>query len=197
MLTELSFEDLIDGIRAGRQEAATALVQRYGPEIVRAVRLPMVRLRLHRVLDAADISQTVLANFFRHAGCGRYEIHGPEDLLKLLLTMARKKVLDEARRHQATRRDARRLSESAGESLTHTLIDESPSPSRIAEVRELMQEMYRRFTEMERYVAEQRIRGRGWADLAAELGGTAEGLRKKFERALERVSRGLGDRARS
>jgi hypothetical protein len=48
------------------------------------------------------------------------------------------------------------------------------------------------FTAEERYLADQRALGREWADLAAELGGTAEAARKKLARAIDRVGQGLG-----
>jgi DNA-directed RNA polymerase specialized sigma24 family protein len=152
----------------------------------------MQRLRLFRVLDPADITQTVLARFFHHAAAGEFQLDGPHQVQKLLMTMARKQVLSEARRYLASRRDSRRLDESFSEQKLNSLVDRNPCPSMVATVNELLREMYRLFTPQERYIADQRSRGRNWQDLAAEVGGSAEGLRKRFERALERVARQLG-----
>ena len=44
----------------------------------------------------------------------------------------------------------------------------------------------------ERAVVEQRALGQDWAALAKESGCTPEDLRKKMDRAIERVSRQLG-----
>jgi DNA-directed RNA polymerase specialized sigma24 family protein len=191
-----TFEELILAVRARDESAAAELVRRFEPKIARAVRVPMQRLRLYRLLDPADITQTVLARFFAHATAGDFQLHGPHQVQKLLLTMARKQVLSEARRYLASRRDNRRLDESYSEEKLNTLVDRNPSPSMVAMVNELLREMYRLFTPQERFVADQRSLGRSWEDLATEVGGSAEGQRKKFERALERVARHLGVDAR-
>ena len=47
-------------------------------------------------------------------------------------------------------------------------------------------------TDEERYLAEQRAAGRGWAELAEELGEGAEALRKKLSRAVDRIAKELG-----
>jgi RNA polymerase sigma-70 factor (ECF subfamily) len=47
-------------------------------------------------------------------------------------------------------------------------------------------------TQEEWQVAERRSQGLPWADIASELGGTAEGLRKQLARAVDRVSGELG-----
>ena len=44
----------------------------------------------------------------------------------------------------------------------------------------------------DRYLVDQRGLGREWADIAAEVGGTAEQLRKRLGRALDRAVRQLG-----
>jgi hypothetical protein len=47
-------------------------------------------------------------------------------------------------------------------------------------------------TDEERGIAELRAAGRSWAEVTAEVGGTAEGVRKKLERAVARVCDRLG-----
>src|SRR5437764_4205204 len=86
-----SFPDLIRRVRGGDEAAAAELVKRYEPAIRRAVR---VRLdpRLRRVCDSMDLCQAVLGSFFVRAALGQYELETPEQLLKLLATMARKKL---------------------------------------------------------------------------------------------------------
>jgi hypothetical protein len=47
--------------------------------------------------------------------------------------------------------------------------------------------MRRQLTDEERHLAELRVRGRGWQEIAAECGGSPDALRKKLDRALDRV----------
>src|SRR5438477_170286 len=67
-----------------------------------------------------------------------------------------------------------------------------PSPSRQVAAEELLHEARRRLTEGERRLADFRADGRDWADIAAELGESPVVLRKRFSRALDRVTRELG-----
>jgi len=190
--TEQAFQDLMRRVRAGDQDAATELVRRYEPEIHKAVRLPLQSFRLHRILDSCDISQSVLANFFVCTAAGRFELDRPEQLVKLLVTMARNQLLDEARKHQAGRRDTHRIEETSSEDIMDVVEGTDPTPSQVVAGHELVQEVYRRLTDEERTLAEQRASGLDWATIAARGGGSAECLRKKLARAIDRVALQLG-----
>src|SRR5438045_6758201 len=102
------FAELIRRVRAGDEEAAAELVRRYEPAIRRVVRVHLRDSRLRRLLDSTDVCQSVLATFFVRANLGQYELDTPTDLLKLLATIARHKVISQAQRHGADRRDYRR-----------------------------------------------------------------------------------------
>jgi RNA polymerase sigma factor (sigma-70 family) len=188
LIDEKSFAELMRAVRAGDEDAARELVRHYEPAIRKAVRTPLRRYRLNRFLDAADISQIVLASFFHQVVAGRFELHAPGQVLKLLLTMARTQLTNEIRRYMAGRRDSRRLDESFSEHSLYNLVDRSPSPAVSVAINELIEEVYRRFAPAESYIAEQRFLGRSWVDLAAEVGGSPEAVRKKFERAVERIT---------
>jgi RNA polymerase sigma-70 factor (ECF subfamily) len=194
MTEHASFRDLIRRIRAGDQDAAGELVRRYEPTIRRAVRFRLSDARLGRVLESMDICQSVLASFFVRAAAGQYEIDQPEQLLRLLVTMARNKLASQARKEQAERRDNRRANAAAD---AQELAAPDPSPSEQVASRELLEEVRRRLSPDERRLVELRNEGLEWADIAAQLGGNAVALRKQLSRALDRVTQELGiDEAR-
>ena len=182
--------DLLRRLRAGDGDAAVELVRRYEPEIRRAVRVRLTDPRLRRVLDSLDVCQSVLGNFFVRVAAGQLELDRPENLLRLLITMARNKVLDHARRQQAARRDQRRTA--TNDERLATVADPGPGPSQVAVGRELLEQVRRELTADERELADQRALGRDWPDIAAERGGTPDALRKKLTRALDRVALRLG-----
>lgn len=185
------FAALLTLVRAGDPAAAAQLVSRYEPEIRRAVRVRMTDPRLRRVVDSLDVCQSVLANFFVRVSLGEFDLNRPEDLVALLVAMVRNKLIDQTRRLQAHRRDQRRV-QPGGDSVIDRLPTSRPSPDQIAASRELLEEVRRRLSADERYLAEQRALGRPWTELAAELGTQADALRKKLSRALSRVSSELG-----
>jgi RNA polymerase sigma-70 factor (ECF subfamily) len=190
MTEQLSFANLIQRVRAGDQEAAADLVKRYEPTIRRAVRFRLVDTRLAAVLDSMDICQSVLFSFFMRAASGQYELDQPEQLLKLLVAMARNKLASAARRERADRRDIRRTK--AAQAVPGDLIAPDASPSQQVAAQELLQEAQRRLTPQEQQLVEMRRAGRAWSEIAAELGSTPVLLRKKLSRALDRVTQLLG-----
>ena len=188
-MSEPAFGDLIARVRQGDDQAAAELVRRYEPAIRRAVRFRLTDPRLRRTCDSLDVCQSVLASFFVRAASGQYDLHSPEQLLRLLTTMARNKLLNQARQEQAARRDNRLVNNDLAQ---HELAATTPSPPQQAEVRELLAEVQRRLSPEERQLVELRNQGHDWNSIAALLGGNAAALRQKLHRALERLSRQFG-----
>ena len=187
---EAPFAEFLRRIRAGDESAAVELVRRYEPALRLEIRLRLRDPRLRRLLEPADLCQSVLKSFFVRAALGQFDLDSPERLLALLRTMARNKVAQQARRHKAQRRDLDRdVSLEAGAPLV-TAAD--PSPSRVAIGREMWDAFRGRLTAEERRVAELRSQGREWAEIARELGGTAQARRKQLSRAVDRAARELG-----
>ena len=184
------FSDLIRRVRAGDEAAAAELVRRYEPAIRRAVRIRLADSRLARAFDSMDVCQSVMASFFVRAALGQYNLDTPDELLKLLATMARHKLADQVDRERAACRDNRRVEEGSPE--TREVLSPASSPSRQVAARELLEEVQRRLSPEERQLVELRNQGLDWAAIAARLGGSPEALRKRLARATERVARELG-----
>jgi RNA polymerase sigma-70 factor (ECF subfamily) len=184
------FAEFICRIRAGDEQAAAELVRRYEPHIRRIVRLNLEDQRLARLFDSLDVCQEVLLSFFVRAAAGQYDLDGPDQLLKLLATMARHKLASAARRQCTRRRDQRRTVGGADALAQATAPD--PSPSRVAAGKELLEAVRRQLSAEERQLAELRGQGLAWADIAARLGGTAHARCVQLTRALDRAARALG-----
>jgi RNA polymerase sigma-70 factor (ECF subfamily) len=181
------FRDLITRVRNGDDQAAAELVRRYEPTIRMAIRVRLDHSHLRRLLDSMDICQSVLANFFVRAASGQFDLDTPEHLIKLLVTMARNKLVNHALHQQAARRDSRRHSDVA----TADIADTSPSPSQVVAFRELLEMFRNRLLEDERRLADLRAVGRSWSEIAAEVGGHPDALRFQLTRAVDRVAREL------
>lgn len=187
---EPTFEEFIRRVRAGDADAAAELVRKYEAVVRLEVKMRMTDPRLRRVVDTMDVCQSVLAGFFVGAAAGQYDLNGPADLVRLLVTIARNKVVAQARRHRASRRDVRR-----GLPLDPAVFDPAdagPTPSQVVVGEDLLREFRGRMTDEERELADRRARGESWEEVAAGAGGTPQGRRKQLERAVARVSRELG-----
>jgi DNA-directed RNA polymerase specialized sigma24 family protein len=186
MPEDTPFLDLIRRVRAGDDQASAELVRLYEPAIRIAVRVRLNDPGLRRLFDSMDICQSVLGSFFIRAALGQFELDKPDQLLKLLVTMARNRLTSHARQEQAARRDYRRtepVRPGSGE-----IADPGPSPSDVVAGKELLQIFRGRLSEEENQLAEERALGKSWKEIAAERGGSPDGLRMQLGRAVDRVA---------
>ena len=188
-----SFAEFFRRVRAGDQDAALELVREYEPEIRREVRMRLTDPKLRRTVDSMDICQSVLGNFFVRAALGQFDLVRPEQLVRLLVTMARNKVIDRHRRERA-RSDGERKPQVAPTTNIdrHELADPGPSPSSIVAGKELLNEVRQRMTDEERQLADARQGGRTWDQVAEASGASPEALRKRLARAFDRIVAELG-----
>jgi RNA polymerase sigma factor (sigma-70 family) len=186
-----TFADFIRRIRAGDEQAAVEMVRRYEPLIRREIRLQLEDRRLSRLFDSMDICQSVLKSFFFRTAAGQYDLDTPEQLQRLLVTMAKNKLASAARGEHRQRRDQRRVA-AGGEEMLAGVAGNGPTPSQIVAGKELLERFRQALNEEERQLAELRGEGMAWGDIAARLGGTAQARRMQLARAVERVARELG-----
>jgi RNA polymerase sigma-70 factor (ECF subfamily) len=187
------FAELIAKVRAGDAHAAEELVRQFEPVIRMEVRRQMRDPRLRRAFDSLDVCQSVLGSFFVRASLGQYDLSDPTEVIKLLVGMARNKVAFQVRKEHRQCRDNRRV-QSLDEQHLQTPGGD-PTPSQIVSADEMLQRARQELSEEERQLAERKARGLSWEQIAAEMGGTDQGRRKQFERAVARVMKrlGLGD----
>ncbi len=193
MTEDPDFVEFLRRIRAGDDAAATELVRRFEPLIRREVRMRIGDDRLNRAFDSLDVSQSVLACFFSQAATGEYELDQPEQLARLLLTMARNRLISRARTERRLVRDIRRLT--ADPSVLDQVADGRQSPSQVVSRREELELLKASLTEEERQIFDLRVGGLSWDEVATRLGGSGPARRMQLSRGLERVeqSRELAD----
>ena len=184
MLSDEEFLELLQRTRLGDQEAAKRLVQEYEPEIRRAARLRLTDPKLRRLVDSIDICQSVFGRFFQGALEGAFNLENPQQLLVLLTTMTRNRVIDEHRKQSAAKRSR---DNSVGDLDADQLCSDEPGPKTALIRRELVELVRTRLNEDELKLAELRAEGCSWDEIGRQLNQSPEGLRKRLERALSRV----------
>ncbi len=189
MSDEDSFRDLMARVCRGEARAAEELFQQHEAQVRLEVRMRMRDPRLRRLIDESDVCQSVMLSFFVRARLGEYDLSNPNELRRLLAGMARNKLAAQARRHSADRRDFRRVAELGG---ADAMPAPAATPSQVVAREELLNEARARLSPEEARIAVLRGEGRSWAEIAAELGGSADSRRVQFQRALSRIGRDLG-----
>ncbi len=181
------FQEWMQRVRAGDEQAAALIVEHFAPELRRVVRLRLTDPFLRRLVDSSDICQSVLANFFLRAALGQFELSEPRNLFNLLVTMARNKVLNLARD---------RKKEKTARQMAHDPAPLEQAPARetepAADYRELLAKARGLLTPEETQLAEDRLAGKSWQDIALDRSETPDKCRKQYRRALDRVALQLG-----
>jgi RNA polymerase sigma factor (sigma-70 family) len=184
-----AFLDLIRRVRAGDEQACVELVRGYERFIRRVVRLRLPA-QLAAVCSASDICQTVLGSLFARLRLGEFDLNTPEQLIQLLSSMGRNKVLKAIRHEHADCRDVRQREATPVED--HAVADANAMPSVQAAHAELIRKVETLLSEPERQLIELVRQGLKWPEIGARLGETAEAVRKRHERTRADILRRLG-----
>ena len=124
----------LDGIRRGDSDAANALWKDCFPELVRFAREKLRGVPC-RTADEEDIALSAMGSFYRAVELGRFEqLSDRNELLRLLLRITARKVIDFMRRETCQRRGEGRVQgdsgivEACSESRENPLADPSGAP---------------------------------------------------------------------
>ncbi|NQT14263.1 MAG: hypothetical protein HQ582_16020, partial [Planctomycetes bacterium] len=94
------FQQLLEQVRGGSQDATCELIDRYAPHVIRAVRRKLNKA-IRSQFDSLDFAQAVWYSF--SAAPDRMgEFQRPDELVRYLAAMAHNKVIDEIRRRLET-----------------------------------------------------------------------------------------------
>ena len=178
--------ELMNRLQKGDHTAAAELVAAYEPELRRYVRFRMSSPQMRRLVESADISQSVFAKFFVdiQSKAGRPE--SPQQLRRLLITMTRNKINDHVRYHKAAKRDMRRVQ--AGVAAIESAYDKAQTPDEALVTKETLEAVRDEMTDEELALVNARLDGQAWSEVANELGVSPEAARKRFARIIESVA---------
>jgi RNA polymerase sigma-70 factor (ECF subfamily) len=78
---DFSFAEFLGRIRADGESAAVELARHYEPALRTEIHVGLRDPRLLRLLEPADLRQSVLKSFFVRAALGQFDLDSPERLL--------------------------------------------------------------------------------------------------------------------
>ena len=96
---------LLAQVKAGDQQAATALFRQFANRLVGLARR-QIDLDLRRKFDPEDVMQSVMASFFRRHGAGEIDVQSDQSLWALLAVMTVHKCGHKIRYSRAAKRNA-------------------------------------------------------------------------------------------
>jgi RNA polymerase sigma factor (sigma-70 family) len=169
------------GTPAEREEAATAIVQRYFTRLEGLVRRRLSP-RLRARVDAEDLALMTFQSFCLRMAGGKFKLDDRDDFWRLLVKMAANKTRREAAAQSAQKRDARRESSVEDEGFLSQLLDpRTPSPEETAVMVEEMSRLLDRLPDDIRIIAVWKFEGYTNEEIAAKRGYTVRTIERKVE----------------
>jgi len=185
-----SFGEMLQELREGDGGLAQQLFEQYETDIRRVIRVRLPDPRRKRQMDSVDICRSMMGNFFVRVALGQFELDTPQQLIKLLATMAQNKLRNHAEQQQAAKRIVRRMEALGINAFSVTGSDSTPS--QIVTNRELLDRCCSGLIKDELDLADQRGAVRSWQEIADDLGEQLNAFRRRLQQAIDRLSPALG-----
>jgi DNA-directed RNA polymerase specialized sigma24 family protein len=188
----------INLVKDGDSSAATHLWQLYFDRLVRAVR-GRLQGQNRAVSDEEDVVLSVFDSFYHAAEQGRFpDLADRDDLWRLLLRMAARKVVDKRRRDSRQRRGGdvphQTLNSVNGEGEIIQAIGDEPSPEMVVMLQESVEKLFSHLGVGQlRDLAGARLEGYSNAELATRFGCSERTIERRLHLIREKCQQELID----
>jgi RNA polymerase sigma-70 factor (ECF subfamily) len=173
---------LVNLWRAGDQQAAQALFDRYADQLLALARRRISQRMASRV-DPEDVVQSVFRTFFDRAKKGHFDIEEKDDLVKLLVRITVHKTLRHIEHHKAAKRNV--SSEAPQSDLSRErlqdLLDGGPTPDAVVAFCDQLDHFLNQLGPDERKILEMRLQNYSNHEIAQQLGSYDRRVRRSLE----------------
>lgn len=177
-----TFSELLASARTGDAQAIEQIARMYEPDLLIAARVHLGPA-LRPYLDSIDLVQSVHRSLLAGLRNDKFAVTDARSLLALALTMVRRKVARQWRRH---RRQVRPAGDHPTDVLA-TLSRRAGNPAAEAEVRDMLERLWQELDADDRALIELRLEGLNTAEAAQRMNKTPEALRVRLHRLRKRL----------
>jgi RNA polymerase sigma factor (sigma-70 family) len=171
-------------IQGGDDGAVEELLRELDPFLRRVIRMRLLDGRLRRAVDTTDILQSLLEDFLRQSAAGEPAKSSSAELCAYLAAAVRHKV-------QTRMRKERRHAGSLPEEWERA--SSEPDIRKRVEDQDFAAAIRSRLDESARLLFDLKAQGLTWQEIAAKVGGRADALRIRLNRAVAAVLTELED----
>ena len=185
-------------VKAGDSAAATRIWQRYFDRLVRSVRARLAGQN-RAARDEEDIALSVFDSFYDAAENGRFpDLSDRDDLWRLLLRMAARKVIDKRRHDLRQRRGGKirvhSLDHAGDEDQVIEAIGDEPSPEMVLQTQETVEQLFSHLGVGQlRDLAGGKLEGHTNAELARRFGCSERTIERRLNLIREKIQQELVD----
>jgi RNA polymerase sigma-70 factor (ECF subfamily) len=187
MSDDAPFDDLMQRLRGGDEQAAQDIFQRFARRLIGLARKQLDG-KLRAKVDPEDVAQSALRSFFVHHAEGQYELDNWDALWSLLTVITLRKCGYQTRHFRTAGRDVRREQSPRDgaeddSSSSFVAISGEPTPSEAYRLAETVEILLREMDERDRPILLLGLQGLSTPEISAQIG-RAE---RTVYRALERI----------
>jgi RNA polymerase sigma-70 factor (ECF subfamily) len=192
MAEDLSFDDLMDRLRAGDDAAARTIFERYGRRLIGLARTRLDALTRQKV-DPEDVLQSVFRSFFLgHAG-GQIDLTDWNSLWSMLVVITLRKCGRQIKYYHAARRDigreVRPSADADDSSPGWEAAGDDPTPAEAAMLAETVENLMRHLDARERQMVSLSLQGYTIREISAEVGRTERTVHRLLAQVRKRLER--------
>jgi RNA polymerase sigma-70 factor (ECF subfamily) len=188
MAQDPTFDELLARLRAGDEDAATAIFNRYVRRLVGLARTRLDPLTRQKV-DPEEVANSALGSFFRGYAEGKFELEGWDSLWEVLLVITLRKCGRRVEYFRAKRRNVAQEVPVGGadeDVLTWSAIAHEPTPEEAAMLSETVEQVMRDLHERERPILVLALQGFSLPEISEHV--------RRTERTVYRVLRRVKDK---
>ncbi len=175
------------GRRAESPQPIEAVWRRFGDQLRRRARTRLRQYGLTGQAESMDICNDVMADLVRRYGS---QVVSPDDVLAYVMRAIDNQVLDTFRTLARQCRDFRRNEATPVEDMT--VANQETTPSQIALRREVITRIRAMLNEQDAKAIDMMLENRDWNEIGEALGLSADAVRMRVKRALDRVRNDIG-----
>ncbi len=187
MDSDTAFAEVMAGLQAGDDDAATAVYDRFAHRLMALAHLhlaPLVRLQV----DPEDVVQSVFRSFFRRQAAGPETFAHWRDLWRRLAVIAVRKC---ARKSRRALRDLQAVRPLDPMHLVQ-MLDRQPRPEEAVALTDLLASLMRRLRPSDREFLVLLLQGYGTGEISEQIGCSERRVQRALVRIRARLDHLLG-----
>jgi RNA polymerase sigma-70 factor (ECF subfamily) len=190
MTADSSFSNLMARLRAGDDEAAAQVFNRFARRLI-ALAQSRIHQGLRHKADPEDVVQSVYRSFFARHAHGQFEIGTWDGLWAMLTVITLRKCANQIERATAARRDVRRersaLPAGDDSGAAWEGLSREPTPEDAALLEDTVQELMHGLEPRERDILALSLQGYSAAEISAKLGRAERTVRRVREHIKKKL----------
>jgi RNA polymerase sigma-70 factor (ECF subfamily) len=192
MAEESSFQELLERLREGEEDAARQIFKQYAKRLIGLARVHLDS-SVRRKVDPEDVVQSVFKSFFVRMGNGQFDLDNRDSLWSLLVVITLRKcghkVRDLHRKRQDIRKESTPQRANDDSASSWQALALGPTPLEAAILAETVEQVFGGLKERERQVVELYLQGHEIAEIQAQVQRSEYTVRDVLKRVRKRLER--------